>query len=131
MNKLDKKILIIFITILAISFGIYNISFTDNKVKTKATLVDYKYVKGYNYYSDIEEDGWFGIYKFTVDDEEYEFKGKIEYDFKIFVPKTTTVIYNPENPAEFKERNLPIILIILSVIVGISTIESISKKKKE
>lgn len=130
MEKTDKKIFIIFITVLAIAFGIYNISFIDNKVKTKAILIDYRYVKGYNYDEGKEENGWYGIYKFTAGNEEYEFEGKVKYGFKKLVPKTVTVIYNSENPTEFREKNLPTILIMVSIIVGISAIETIAKNKK-
>lgn len=129
MEKTDKKIFIILITVLVIAFGIYNISFIDNSVKTKAILIDYKYVEYYND-EDVKLDGWYGIYKFTADNKDYEFKGKIQYEFKKLVPKTATIIYNSENPDEFREKNLPSILIVVSVIVGISAIETIAKNKK-
>lgn len=112
-----KSFVMIVIVVILISIGLSNISFIKNQERTTAKIYDYVSVY------DTDKDGeptimYRGLYKFTVDGESYKYEGKFTYSSKSIVPKTLKIIYNSENPNEFRVVIPPF---VLSIVVTILT----------
>lgn len=117
-----KTILIKVIIVVLISIGISNISFIGNQKRTTAII--YEYVTVIDYDEDDEPiDNYYGLYEFEVDNETYRYKSLFTYRPKSIVPKTLTIIYNSENPNEFRAVMPPYFLSIMVTIITIVSLE--------
>ena len=109
-------------------------------ISTITTISDFNNIKGYNKVSaklddktDCETGGksdikvCFGIYTYTVNDEEFEIKGNIKTNV---LANTLNVYYNPDNPSEnYILNNMTFFMVggLLLVMINILIYISVTK----